>query len=158
MQSAFKISPNPEEHMRRRTVMVCLGSSDDSAQVQTVLGPHEYDLLFIESAEHAIELLQISSKVDIVLLSPDFQVDSQGSTAMLRFISSLGSERRRRLYLVLISPNCRTADIRASFIQGVNLLVNSHEFQMLPLALSKGIRDYNYLYRAFHEASGSNPF
>ena len=158
LQNAFKINPSPEEHMRRRTVLVCLGNADESAQVQTVLGRHEYDLMFIESAEYTIELLQISNKVDIVLLSPDFQEDSQGSTAVLRFISSLGPERRRRLYIVLVSPNCRTADIRAAFIQGVNLVVNSHEFQMLPLALSKGIRDFNYLYRAFHEASGINPF
>ena len=158
MPSAFKINPGQEEQTRRRTVMVCLSGAEDSAQVQAMLGHHDYDLLFIESAEYAIELLQISNKVDIVLLSPEFQVDNQGSTAILRFLSSLGPERRRRLFVVLTSPNCRTADIRAAFIQGVNLLVNSHEFQMLPLALSKGIQDFNYLYRAFHEASGATPF
>lgn len=152
------LGASPEEFARRRSVLVCLGNRDSIAEIQSVLRPHEYALMIVETIEQAIELLQLSQKVDIVLLSPEFQVDAQGSTAILRFIGALGPERRRRLFLTMISNNSRTGDERGAFNQGVNLLVSSHDLQMLPLALTKGIRDLNALYRTFNEASGLNPF
>lgn len=158
ISGAYRPSINPEEFLRRRSVLVCLRGSEDLTQVRGLLKNHEYELLPAESAEQALELLQLSNKVDIVLLSPDFQPDNQGSTAILRFISALSPERRRRLFLVLVSPNSRTADVRMAFNQGANLVINAGEVHLLPLALTKSIRDFNYLYRAFNEASGSAPF
>ncbi|HWQ35624.1 MAG TPA: zinc-ribbon domain-containing protein [Blastocatellia bacterium] len=158
ISGAYRPSINPEEFLRRRNVLVCLRGSEDLTQVRGLLKNHEYELLPAESAEQALELLQLSNKVDIVLLSPDFQPDNQGSTAILRFISALSPERRRRLFLVLFSSSSRTADVRVAFNQGANLVINAGEIHLLPLALTKSIRDFNYLYRAFNEASGSAPF
>jgi predicted Zn finger-like uncharacterized protein len=158
MSGTYRPSINPEEFLRQRNVLVCLRGPEDLTQVQGLLKNHEYELLPTESAEQALELLQLSNKVDIVLLSPDFQPDNQGSTAILRFISALSPERRRRLFLVLVSSNSRTADVRVAFNQGANLVINAGELHLLPLALTKSIRDFNYLYRAFNEASGSTPF
>ncbi|HZS07700.1 MAG TPA: zinc-ribbon domain-containing protein [Blastocatellia bacterium] len=157
-QDAYRPASDPEDYARHRKILFCPGSAEDAARVQSILRSHDYELTIVESAEHAIEMLQISSRADIVMLSPDFQVDSEGSTAVLRFISALNPERRRRLFVLMTSPNCKTADVRAAFNQGVNLLVNSQDLQILPLALSKGIRDFNELYRAFNEASGAKPF
>ncbi len=158
MTGAYQPSTNPEEFFRRRTVLVCLRAPEEMNQVCAVLKNHEYELIPAESAEQALELLQLSNKIDVVLLSPDFQPENQGSAAILRFISSVSPERRRRLFLALMSPNCRTSDVRMAFNQGANLVINSGEFQQLPHTLAKSIRDFNYLYRAFNEASGSAPF
>jgi predicted Zn finger-like uncharacterized protein len=158
LSGSCKPSVSSEDFLRRRNVLICLGHPEDVAQAQAALKNHEYELLPIDSAEQALEMLQLSNKIDVVLLSPDFQVDNQGSAAMLRFISSLSPDRRRRLFLALVTSNCRTADARLAFNQGVNLVIHSAELHMLPLALAKSIRDFNYLYRSFNEASSSMPF
>ncbi|MFN7946817.1 MAG: zinc-ribbon domain-containing protein [Blastocatellia bacterium] len=158
MSGTYQPSTNPEEFLRRRTVLVCLRVPEEMNQVCAVLKNHEYELIPAESAEQALELLQLSNKIDVVLLSPDFQPENQGSAAILRFISSVSPERRRRLFLVLISPNCRTSDVRMAFNQGANLVINASECQQLPHTLTRSIRDFNYLYRAFNEANGSAPF
>lgn len=158
INGAYRTNSNPDEFYRRRNVLICLGSQDDVNQVCSVLKNHEYEVMPVESSEQALEKLQYSNKVDIVLLSPDFQTDTQGTMAVLRFISALSPDRRRRLFLVMISPNCRTADVRTAFNQGVNLVVNAGEFHLLPLAMTKGIHDFNQLYRSFNEASNVPPF
>lgn len=159
LASAFSHSNKPTgvELTRHRRMLVCLSDEAEIQKVQSVLQGTEFDLTFITTSEQAIELLQLSNQVDMILLDPHFEED-QGGTAILRFINALSPGRRRRLYAVMISQNYRTLDMQAAFASGVNLLVNSGETAMLPMALNKGIREFNLLYRAYNEASGLSPF
>ncbi len=146
------------EQTRQRRMLLCLGSDEEISKVRSTLQGHEYELIVANSSEQAIELLQLSNQVDIVLLDPAFEEDHQGSQAILRFINSLNPAHRRRLFLVMISPTYKTLDTQTAFINNVNLLINSAEITMLPLTLKKGIREFNLLYRSFNEASGLHPF
>ena len=138
-------------------MLVCLSDETELQKVQAVLQGTDFDLTFITTSEQAIELLQLSNQVDMFLLDPHFEED-QGGTAIMRFINALSPARRRRLYVVLMSESYRTLDMQAAFASGVNLLVNSGETAMLPMALNKGIREFNLLYRSYNEASGLSPF
>lgn len=160
LASAFNQSnnkPTGVELIRRRRMLVCLSDETEIQKVQSVLQGTDFDLTFITTSEQAIELLQLSNQVDMILLDPHFEGD-QGGAAILRFIAALSPGRRRRLYVVLMSQNYRTLDMQAAFANGVNLLVNSGETAMLPMALNKGIREFNLLYRSYNEASGLSPF
>jgi len=161
LASAFAQSggkPGDVEQTRRRRMLLCLSSDAEVKKVRSLLQGHDYELMVVEASEQAIECLQVSNQVDLVLLDPNFEEDHQGSTAVLRFISSLSPARRRRLYAVMISSTFKTLDTQTAFFNGVNLLINSAELVMLPLALNKGIREFNLLYRAYNEASGLSPF
>jgi len=160
LTSALTQSGKPQsgEQTRRRRALLCLSSEEEVKKIPALLPRQDYELIGVETSEHAIELLQLSNQVDLVLLDPNFEEDHQGCTAVLRFISSLNPGRRRRLYVALISPNYKTLDTQTAFFQGVNLLVNSAELAMLPLALNRGIREFNLLYRSYNEASGMSPF
>jgi predicted Zn finger-like uncharacterized protein len=161
LASALAQTGKPSGNMgesRRRRVLACLSVAEELQKVQTFLQGHEYDLIFGETSEQAIEMLQLSNQVDIVLLDANFEEDHQGSTAILRFISSLTPSHRRRLFVALTAPGYKTLDTQTAFANGVNLLINSGELSMLPLALNKGIREFNLLYRSFNEASNLNPF
>jgi predicted Zn finger-like uncharacterized protein len=159
LASAFAQSGKPSsiEPTRRRRMLVCLSDEGEIQKVHSVLQGHDFDLTFLESSEQAIELLQLSNQVDMILLDPNFE-DDQGGTAILRFINSLNPGRRRRLYVTMMSPSYKTLDAQTAFANGVNLLINSSEIAMLPLALNKGIREFNLLYRSYNEASGLSPF
>ncbi len=155
---AQSTAPSNTEQTRQRRMLLCLGSDEEISKVRSILQGHEYELIVADSSEQAIELLQLSNQVDIVLLNPAFEEDHQGSQAILRFINSLNPAHRRRLFLVMISPTYKTLDTQTAFINNVNLLINSAEITMLPLTLKKGIREFNLLYRSFNEASGLHPF
>jgi predicted Zn finger-like uncharacterized protein len=152
-QSGKPLSVEPTRHRR---MVVCLSDEEEVKKVQSLLQGYDFDLTFIESSEQAIELLQLSNQVDMILLDPHLE-DDQGGTAILRFINSLNPGRRRRLYVTLMSPSYKTVDTQAAFAAGVNLFINSSEIAMLPLALNKGIREFNLLYRSYNEASGLSP-
>lgn len=143
---------------RHRSMLVCFNSEEETMKVQAALQGHDYELLYVESYEQAIEMLQVSNQVDVLLLDQNYEEDDQGATAILRFISMLNPVHRRRLFVVLASSHHKTLDTQMAFNLGVNLLVNSTELAMLPLALNRGIREYNLLYRSFNEASSLSPF
>ena len=157
--SAFNQNNKPAsgEPVRRRRMLVCLSLEEELQKIQAVLQGHDYDLTFITSSEQAIDMLQLSNQVDMILLDPNFE-DDQGGGSILRFINSLSPNRRRRLYVTLIGSSYKTLDTHAAFVNGVNLLINSSEIPMLPHALNKGIREFNLLYRAYNEASDVGPF
>lgn len=145
----------PEQH---RCMLACLSLEAERARVQAALRGQEYDLIVAESTEHAIERLQHSRLVDVLLLDESFEAEQNGTTTIMRYVNSFHLGRRRRLYVVLVSPRYRTLDTQTAFSLGVNLLVNSADLPELPLILKKSIREFNLLYRAFNEASGVNPF
>jgi predicted Zn finger-like uncharacterized protein len=150
--------PSGGEQTRRRHVLVCLSLEGEIKKAQSALQGHEYELTLAKSSEQAIELLQLSNQIDIVLLDPTFEEDHQGGTAVLRFISMLNAAHRRRLFVILSSPSYKTLDTQTAFLHGVNLLVNSSDLAMLPMAINRGIREFNLLYRSYNEASNLNPF
>jgi predicted Zn finger-like uncharacterized protein len=151
-------SPPHDPQERRRCVLACLALDAERGRVREALRGHEYDLLIAESTERAIELLQHSRLVDVLLIDESFEAEQNGTTTVMRYVNSFHLGRRRRLYVALVTPRHRTLDTQSAFALGVNVLVNAADLSELPAVLNKSIREYNLLYRAFNEASGGVPF
>ena len=64
---------------------------------------------------------------------------------------------RRRVDLVLVSPDVQTLDTQAAFLRAVNLAMNSADIETLPQVLQQSLRDFNELYRPVNEAAGTPP-
>lgn len=148
----------PLEQNRHRHIVACLADDEAVKKVQVALNGQPYDLTIASSPEEVTTMLQTSSQLDILLLDPNFHAHQQGGATIMRYLNMLNPARRRRVFVVVISHNYRSLDTQAAFIHGVNLVINSNDLETLPMALSKSIQEFNYLYRAFNEASGASAF
>jgi CheY-like chemotaxis protein len=141
----------------RKHVLVCSAEASQRQVIETVIDQTRYELTQAQTSAQAIEFLH-DLKIDIVLLDPQFDAARQGGIAVLRHISSLMPKYRRRVYIVLISPQVKTLDTYMAFLNCVNLTVNSDDLESLSAILEKSIKDYNDLYRPYYEAGGSAAF
>jgi predicted Zn finger-like uncharacterized protein len=112
-----------------------------------------YQVFVAEEMRQAVETMR-ASKMDVVLLEPQFDPAEQGSVFVTREINVLRPAQRRRLFFVLISPSLRTMDAHAAFLNNVNAIVNVSDIEALPKIMEVALREYNELYRNFYSAFG----
>lgn len=143
---------------RRRRLVACLANQEMVDTVRTAVENHSFNFLAVETVEEVTQMFNTGQAVDILLLDPGFQPGQQGSASIMRFINSLNPQRRRRLYLAVISQSYQTLDAQAAFVHGVNVIINSRDLDKLPGILDEGIKSFNDLYRVFNAASGLNNF
>src|SRR5262249_28950549 len=142
---------------QRKHVLICCADTSQRQIIEKVLDSSTYDDILAQNSSQAIETLH-DVKVDIVILDPQFDAARQGGIAVLRHVSSLMPKYRRRVYVVLVSPQVKTLDTYMAFLNCVNLTVNTEDLESLPAILEKSIRDFNELYRPIYEAAGIQPF
>ena len=136
----------------KRKALVCTteGYRDVIARKLTESG---YQVYLAEDTRQAVETMR-ASKMDMVLLEPQFDPAEQGAVFVTREINVLRPVQRRRLFFVLLSPSLRTMDAHAAFLNNVNVIVNINDIDELPKILEVALRDYNELYRDFYTAFG----
>src|SRR5215831_4824961 len=142
---------------QRRRVLLCL---DDPAMRETLrvaMEPSHYEIFSSDFAPEAIEILH-ESRAEVIVLSPNFDADHQGGTAMMQYVNSLTPPVRRRTYVVLISPQLRTLDTYLAFANGVNLTVHPEDISTFQSVFERSTRDFNELYRPLNQASSVGPF
>lgn len=142
---------------QRKHIMICCADQNHRVTIESVLDKNRYDTNVPQTSAQAIEFMQ-ELKIDIVLLDPQFDAARQGGIAVLRHVSSLMPKYRRRIYVVLISPQVKTLDTYMAFLNCVNLTVNTDDLESLPIILEKSVKDYNELYKPLYEATGLSPF
>jgi PleD family two-component response regulator len=150
-------SASPVANWQRRQMVLCLADPQQLAQMQEILDQAAFCPTVADDAAKAIELMR-DTRVDIVLLDPQFDAANQGGITVLRHVSSLTPKYRRRTYLVLLSPQVKTLDTYMAFLNGVNLTINSADIPTINQILERSIRDFNELYRGYNTAAGLSPF
>jgi CheY-like chemotaxis protein len=138
----------------RRQVLLCCVDPKQRQLIENALDKQRYDVTVSQTAAQAIEVMQ-DFKSDLVILDPQFDASRQGGIAILRHVSSLMPKYRRKIYVVLVSPQVKTLDTYMAFLNCVNLTVNTEDLDSFQAVLEKSIRDFNELYRPFQEAGGS---
>ena len=136
----------------KRKALVCTTEAyrDGIARKLTESG---YQVFVTEDTRQAVETMR-ASKMDVVLLEPQFDPAEQGSVFVTREINVLRPAQRRRLFFVLLSPSLRTMDAHAAFLNNVNAIVNISDIDELPRIMEVALREYNELYREFYTAFG----
>ncbi|HJP94962.1 MAG TPA: zinc-ribbon domain-containing protein [Pyrinomonadaceae bacterium] len=136
----------------KRKALLCASDTyrDVIARKLTQIG---YQVFVAEDTRQAVETMR-ASKMDVVLLEPQFDPAEQGSVFVTREINVLRPAQRRRLFFVLLSPSLRTMDAHAAFLNNVNAIVNINDIEDLPKIMELALREYNELYREFYNAFG----
>lgn len=142
---------------QRRRVLLCLDDPNMRESLRSSLDPSRYEMFSADYAPEAIEILH-ESRAEVIVLSPTFDSDHQGGTAMMQYINSLTPQIRRRTYVVLVSPQLRTLDTYLAFANGVNLTVHPEDVSSFQSVFERSVRDFNELYRPLNQASSLAPF
>jgi len=142
---------------QRRRVLLCLDDQNMRETLRLALEPSRYEIFSSDFAPEAIEILH-ESRAEVIVLSPNFDVDHQGGSAMMQYVNSLTPQVRRRTYVVLISPQLRTLDTYLAFANGVNLTVHPEDISSFQSVFERSVRDFNELYRPLNQSSALAPF
>lgn len=143
---------NPTERpaWSKRKALVC-ASEPYREGVARKLTESGFQVYVAEDTRQAVETMR-ASKMDVVLLEPQFDPAEQGSVFVIREINVLRPPQRRRLFFVLLSPSLRTMDAHAAFLNNVNAIVNMNDIEELPRIMEIALREFNELYREFYSA------
>ena len=149
-------TPDANKWQRRR-VLLCLDDPAVRESLRSALEPARYEMFSADYAPEAIEILH-ESRAEVIVLSPSFDADHQGGTAMIQYVNSLTPQIRRRTYVVLVSPHLRTLDTYLAFANGVNLTVHPEDVSSFQSVFERSVRDFNELYRPLNQASSQAAF
>jgi predicted Zn finger-like uncharacterized protein len=145
-------NPHARPAWDQRKALVCATESNREVAARK-LSESGCQVFVAEDTRQAVETMR-ASKMDVVLLEPQFDPTEQGSAFVIREINVLRPPQRRRLFFVLLSPSLRTMDAHAAFLSNVNTVVNVADVDELPRIMEVALREYNELYRDFYSASG----
>lgn len=151
-QAVDSSRPGSRLEWEARHVLVCIGEAQREA-VSRTLATGDYQVYVAENKAQAFERMR-DERIDIIILSSDFDPIEQGTAFVLREVNTLRPAERRRLFLVQLSDTGRTMDAHAAFINNVSLIVNPCDLEKMPRAIERALRDYNDLYRNFNDALG----
>ena len=141
----------------RRGVLLCHNDETVRTKMKTALDEARFDLHIVDSAVDALQQLR-ETKDDIIVLDPQFDQAKQGGVGMLQHVNGLTPNYRRRMYLVLVSPQLKTLDTYLAFVNGANLTVNSEDIGQFQQILERSMRDFNEIYHPFNQAAGLAAF
>lgn len=141
----------------RRRILLCHNDETVRSRMKEALDETGFELHIADSAVDALAQLR-ETKDEVIVLDPQFDQGKQGGVAMLQHVNSLTPNYRRRIYLVLVSPQLKTLDTYLAFINGANLTVNTEDVGQFPQIIDRSIRDFNELYHPFNQAAGLTAF
>jgi predicted Zn finger-like uncharacterized protein len=143
-------NPMARPAWNKRKALVCT-SEPYRENVASKLTQSGYQVYVAEDTRQAVETMR-ASKMDVVLLDPQFDPAEQGPVFVIREINVMRPPQRRRLFFVLLSPSLRTMDAHAAFLNNVNTIVNLNDLEELPRIMDISLREFNELYQNFHAA------
>ena len=142
---------------QRRRVLLCLDDPQMRERIRAALDQERYELFSANLVPEATELLN-ESRAEVLVLSPTFDGDHQGGSVMISNIGRLTPQKRRRTYVILISPQLRTMDTYLAFANGVNLTIHPEDVDSFQAIFERSVRDFNELYRPMNIAMEMEPF
>jgi len=141
----------------RRGILLCHNDETVRTKMRSALDEGRFDLHIVDSAVDALQQLR-ETKDDIIVLDPQFDQAKQGGVGMLQHVNGLTPNYRRRMYLVLVSPQLKTLDTYLAFVNGANLTVNTEDIGQFQQILERSMRDFNEIYHPFNQAAGLAAF
>ena len=136
---------------------MCLDDPQLRERIRAALDSERYELFSASLVPEATELLH-ESRAEVLVLSPSFDSEHQGGAAMISNVGRLTPQKRRRTYVILVSPQLRTMDTYLAFANGVNLTIHPEDVDSFQAIFERSMRDFNELYRPMNIAMEMEPF
>lgn len=138
----------------RRKVLICTDEAHRQPIAEGLAA--DCEVYVAETTAEALGRMR-EDRMDVLILESSFDPVEQGFAFVMREIKLLRPAERRRLFFVFVTPNARTMDLHAAFLNNANLVVNPADIERLPDAVEVSLRHYNELYREFNRALGVAP-
>jgi len=135
-----------------RKALICI-QEENRESIARSLSEHGYQVFVATDTRQAVDRMR-ENLLDLVLLDSRFDPVEQGAVFVTREVNILRPAQRRRLFFVLLSPQLRTLDNHAAFLNNVNAIINANEIDDLPKVLEHRLRAYNDLYKEFNQVLG----
>jgi predicted Zn finger-like uncharacterized protein len=136
----------------RRRALVCVAEKRRE-QVAGNLAQNGYEVFVAQDTQQAVERMR-ESRLDVVIMEPDFDPIEQGAAFVTREVNVLRPAQRRRLFFVYLSSSKRTMDMHAAFLQNANAVVHFNDAGEIAEILDRSLREFNELYKDFNAALG----
>jgi len=146
---------NASYDWERQRALVCI-EAPLREMAARMLSERNYQVYVAEDKTQAVERMR-EEKMNMIVLSPLFEEQNYGETAVRQEMDFLRPADRRRMFVVLITDAEKTMDSHAAFLENVNLVVNPKDINAMPRALDISMRQYNELYHNFNSALGVGP-
>jgi len=131
--------------------LVC-ASATRANTIAELLARRGYEAFIAEDAASAVAMMR-EGRVGTVILDSEFDAAQDGTKHVRRMINRMQLTERRRLFLVGLTPDVRTMDAHAAFVQSFNLVVNTSELDSLPDAMHRTQNAFRELYKEFNKAT-----
>jgi CheY-like chemotaxis protein len=134
----------------RRKALVCTDLPNRQA-IAEGLATLDFEVYVAENTAEALGRMR-EDRMDVLVLESGFDPVEQGFAFVMREIKLMRPAERRRVFFVYVTPNARTMDLHAAFLNNANLVVNPADIERMPDAVDVSLRHYNELYREFYRA------
>ena len=134
----------------RRKALVCTDAAHRKA-IAEGLATLDCEVYVAENTAEALGRMR-EDRMDVLVLEAGFDPVEQGFAFVMREIKLMRPAERRRLFFVFVTPNARTMDLHAAFLNNANLVMNPTDIERMPDAVEVSLRHYNELYREFNRA------
>lgn len=129
-----------------RPITLCLWKSKADWQKIKNFFEKDTEVKMISHPEEISKWITINEIHNIVVGLDDLQEMKEIKT----YLDVIPLERRRKLFVVLVSPKLHTLDPRESFIYSVNLVINTNDLDETARIFQKSKLYWENLYRDFH--------
>ena len=86
---------------------------------------------------------------DLIILADGFDNQPLDQSVIVNYLNRLSMSVRRKIFLALISDNCKTMDNMMAFAMSANVVINSKDLQKLHLILKKSVAENERFYKIF---------
>lgn len=135
-----------------RHVLLCFGNQKLRGEIAAGFNRDQDEVRTAEDVLGATRAIRDTS-IDLLMLDQMFEMEENGYSRMLEHLCSLAPRVRRKMFVVLVTPEYKSLDRNAAFAHQVNLILNPRNVSNFPQLMERGLRDYEEFYRTFHKIS-----
>ena len=132
------------------TALLCEPDPDIRAKVNAVLDGYNYRIVEPESPREALKQMRFHD-FDVVVLNEKFGTRDPDANHVLKYLSQLQMDQRRKMFVVLINERFKTMDSMSAFNKSVNLVFNVADIAHFGQVLRRSTDDNTSFYRVFKE-------
>jgi CheY-like chemotaxis protein len=132
------------------TALVCEPDPAIRERISGSLKELGYQITAPVSAKDALKAMRFHV-FDVVVLNERFDAATPETNDLLHYLENLNMTTRRRIFVALVSENCRTMDNMAAFNRSVNMVINLKSIGDAGKIVKQGVADNRAFYHVFQE-------
>lgn len=132
------------------TAMICESDKKVIQSVQKILKDMQYHVVVPAAPREALKQMRVHD-FNVVVINERFGTTDPDMNHVLRHIEQLMMDRRRGMFVVLLTERFNTMDYMMAFNKSVNIIYNLKDLDNFEKYFPKGISEFKAMYKVFNE-------